>query len=203
MCRLMSGQKKSFLKVPTPIDCFNTDSARPRSTNSGAALCGKLCQRRLIITTEWWQWLVDFVMWEVEPLFAWFNVGLHRWLNIKIVWYSLAYFAYTCRVAWGFISKSFVTIRSTHWITSILNTNSFSVLISNRYIRKCGDGHLGLSYIFRWHSYVRFKIRKWETIENSTIFIFLRHFIYSATCTYRTLYKPESCLYRNNYLVPN
>ena len=26
---------------------------------------------------------------------------------------------------------------------------------------------------------------------------------YSATCTYRTLYKPESCLYRNNYLVPN
>ena len=26
---------------------------------------------------------------------------------------------------------------------------------------------------------------------------------YSAPCTYRTLYKPESCLYRNNYLVPN
>ena len=30
-------QKKSFLKVPTPIDGFNTDSARPRSTISGAA----------------------------------------------------------------------------------------------------------------------------------------------------------------------
>ena len=30
-------QKKSFLKVPTPIDGFNTDSARPRSTTSGEA----------------------------------------------------------------------------------------------------------------------------------------------------------------------
>ena len=30
-------QKKSFLKVPTPKDGFNTDSARPRSTTSGEA----------------------------------------------------------------------------------------------------------------------------------------------------------------------
>ena len=30
-------QKKSFLKVPTPIDGFDTDSARPRSTTSGEA----------------------------------------------------------------------------------------------------------------------------------------------------------------------
>ena len=27
--------------------------------------------------------------------------------------------------------------------------------------------------------------------------------VYRATCTYRTLYKPESYVYRNNYLVPN
>ena len=30
-------QKKSFLKVPTPIDGFNTDSAKPRSTTSREA----------------------------------------------------------------------------------------------------------------------------------------------------------------------
>ena len=30
-------QKKSFLKVPPPIDGFYTDSARPRSTTSGEA----------------------------------------------------------------------------------------------------------------------------------------------------------------------
>ena len=30
-------QKKSFLKVPTLIDGFNTDLARPRSTTSGEA----------------------------------------------------------------------------------------------------------------------------------------------------------------------
>ena len=30
-------QEKSFLKVPTPIGGFDTDSARPRSTTSGEA----------------------------------------------------------------------------------------------------------------------------------------------------------------------
>ena len=33
----MGQQKKSFLKVTTPIDGFDTDSARPRSTTSGEA----------------------------------------------------------------------------------------------------------------------------------------------------------------------
>ena len=33
----MGQTEKSFLKVPTPIDGFNTDSARPWSTTSGAA----------------------------------------------------------------------------------------------------------------------------------------------------------------------
>ena len=35
--KLGSNRKKSFLKVPTPIDGFNTDSTRPRSTTSRKA----------------------------------------------------------------------------------------------------------------------------------------------------------------------
>ena len=54
---------------------------------------------------------------------------------LKIVWYSLPYFVYTCRGSWAFIYQSFATIRSTYRITSIVNTNYFSVPILNRY--KC------------------------------------------------------------------
>ena len=35
--KLGSNRKKSFLKDPTPIDGFDPDSARPRSTTSGEA----------------------------------------------------------------------------------------------------------------------------------------------------------------------
>ena len=51
--KLGSNRKKSFLKVPTPIDVFYTDSARPRSTTSGEA--SLVWEDALTITSDFGQ----------------------------------------------------------------------------------------------------------------------------------------------------